>query len=86
MVWNSLALSSIPAAVAMVSTETSVMVRLGLVLSLPLVSYAMYNCLVNYTGAKPSEHYSVTKRPQYKQYQQSVNMFFPSPFQSKKLE
>ena len=27
MVWNSLALTSVPAAVAMVSTETSVMVR-----------------------------------------------------------
>jgi steroid 5-alpha reductase family enzyme len=37
--------------------------------------------LVHYTGAVPSEHYSVQKRPEYKAYQQSTNRFFPGPKQ-----
>ena len=39
----------------------------------------MYNCLVVYTGAIPSEHFSLQKRPGYAKYQQEVNMFFPGP-------
>ena len=27
------------------------------------VVFAMYQCLVHYTGAKPAEHYSLQKRP-----------------------
>ena len=39
----------------------------------------MYQCLVNYTGARPAEYYSMQKRPAYKKYQETVNMFFPGP-------
>lgn len=40
-------------------------------------SRIMYVTLVYLTGAIPSEHYSVQKRPAYKAYQQSTNIFFP---------
>ena len=81
MVWNSLALASIPSGLAMLTSglESSLLVRMGLVAGLPQVSLAMYNCLVTYTGAVPSEHYSLQKRPEYAKYQQEVNMFFPGP-------
>ena len=39
----------------------------------------MYQCLVNYTGAKPAEYYTVQKRPDYANYQKMVNMFVPGP-------
>jgi len=81
MVWNSLALASAPSCLAMLTSgqESSLLVRLGLVASLLQVSLAMYTCLVTYTGAVPSEHYSLQKRPEYARYQQEVNMFFPGP-------
>jgi steroid 5-alpha reductase family enzyme len=37
----------------------------------------MYTTLVYYTGAIPSEYYSLKKRPDYKKYQGTTNMFFP---------
>ena len=81
MVWNSLALASLPSGLAMLTTglEPSLLVRLGLMAGLPQLSLAMYTCLVTYTGAVPSEHYSLQKRPDYAKYQQEVNMFFPGP-------
>ena len=51
--------------------------KTGVTLGVLLVSWAMYQCLVNYTGAKPSEFYSVQKRPDYVRYQATVNMFIP---------
>ena len=48
-------------------------------LGLVFVSYAMYQCLVNYTGAAPAEFYSAQKRPDYARYQKMVNMFVPGP-------
>ena len=50
------------------------------------VSQAMYKCLVHYTGAVPSEHYSLIKRPDYAQYQKQVSMFFPNPWTSNKID
>ena len=41
------------------------------------VSRIMYLSLVYLTGAVPSEYYSLKKRPEYKQYTEEVNMFFP---------
>ena len=81
MVWNSLALASAPSGLALLTSglEPSLLVRLGLVASLPQLSLAMYKCLVTYTGAIPSEHYSLQTRPEYAKYQQEVNMFFPGP-------
>jgi steroid 5-alpha reductase family enzyme len=42
-------------------------------------SWKMYSTLVYHTGAVPSEHYSVLKRPEYKAYQEKTNRFFPGP-------
>jgi len=44
----------------------------------------MYTTLVYYTGAVPSEFYSVQKRPEYKHYQQTTNIFFPGPVKKAK--
>ena len=43
------------------------------------ISYVMYQCLVNYTGARPAEYYSSKSRPGYAKYQARVNMFIPGP-------
>lgn len=40
-------------------------------------SVMMYITLVYLTGAIPAEYYSVRKRPEYKRYQETTNMFFP---------
>ena len=46
--------------------------------ALMYTSRLMYNTLVYYTGAIPSEYYSVQKRLGYKDYQKQTAMFFPS--------
>jgi steroid 5-alpha reductase family enzyme len=78
MVWNALVIAAIPSWLALYSTEHVVVFAL-LGLGLLLVSHFMYTTLVRYTGAVPSEYYSVQKRPEYKSYQQTTNMFFPGP-------
>ena len=60
-------------------TQSSLLVSGLLVVCLVNVSYAMYTCLVTYTGAVPAEHYSREKREGYADYQRRVNMFFPGP-------
>lgn len=76
MVWNALVIASIPSWVELYSHE--VFWVWGLIgLSLLYVSKIMYTTLVFYTGAVPSEHYSVEKRPEYKEYQKTTNRFFP---------
>jgi len=78
MVWNSLILTSIPSLLAMVQSEQENLVtKAGLVMGVVAISWAMYQCLVNYTGAKPAEYYSLKKRPGYARYQETVNMFIP---------
>jgi steroid 5-alpha reductase family enzyme len=77
MVWNSLVLTSLPSLVTLWESDENMFVKTGLTLSLFSCSYAMYNCLTVYTGAIPSEYYSIQKRPAYKDYQKTVNMFFP---------
>ena len=51
---------------------------------LVFVSRVMYSTLVYYTGAVPSEYYSVRKRPEYEAYQQETNRFFPGPSRSRR--
>lgn len=78
MVWNALIIAAIPSFLTLFDTEhlaTSALLGLGLV----FVSRIMYQTLVVYTGAVPAEYYSVQKRPAYKVYQQTTNMFFPGP-------
>jgi steroid 5-alpha reductase family enzyme len=51
-----------------------------------MISWMMYQCLVNYTGAKPAEYYTVQKRPDYANYQKMVNIFVPGPRKELKTE
>ena len=78
MVWNALIVMSLPAFVWMFpATHWSVWGALGV--SLVFISRLMYNTLVLFTGAIPSEYYSRKKRPGYKEYRRVTNMFFPGP-------
>merc|ERR1719391_1231824 len=75
MVWNSLILTTIPSSLQLLSEQS--LVSTLLIFGLFSISYIMYLCLVHYTGAVPSEHYSLKSRPGYVKYQKSVNMFIP---------
>ena len=76
MVWNSLILSSLPSLFYFYLAERN-LIWLGLLVSLFYLSIIMYETLVYYTGAIPSEYYSLKKRPDYKKYKKNTNMFFP---------
>ena len=76
MVWNALILTSIPSLIYHQS-NLDVVLWIGLLVSLLYVSRIMYTTLVYYTGAIPSEYYSVQKRPDYRKHQETTNMFFP---------
>ena len=78
MVWNSLILSSLPSLFHFYLAERN-LIWLGLLVSLFYLSIIMYKTLVYYTGAIPSEYYSLKKRPDYKKYKKNTNMFFPGP-------
>ena len=84
MVWNALIIISLPSWMALGSQE-SVVIWILLATGLLFVSYIMYSSLVHLTGAKPSEYYSLQKRPDYKQYTERVNMFFPGLPKKKKV-
>jgi len=78
MVWNSLVFTSLPSLLSMWQAgQETLLVMCGLTLGVLSVSWAMYQCLVHYTGARPAEFYSVQKRPSYASYQATVNMFIP---------
>ncbi len=76
MVWNALVIASVPSWLALHSQE-NIVSWLLLGLGLLFVSRVMYSTLVYATGAVPSEHFSAQKRPDYKDYQQRTNRFFP---------
>lgn len=78
MVWNGLIVAAIPSWLALQSTENT-LIWLLLGLGLLFTSKVMYTTLVYTTGAVPSEYYSAQKRPDYKDYQQTTNRFFPGP-------
>jgi steroid 5-alpha reductase family enzyme len=78
MVWNALVIAAIPSWLARYGHDNIVVwVLLGV--GLVNASRLMYITLVHYTGAKPAEYFSAQKRPAYKAYQQTTNMFFPGP-------
>ena len=78
MVWNGLIIASIPSFISLFDSETLwLWIMIGV--ALLYTSRIMYITLVYLTGAVPSEHYSAQKRPAYKSYQQSTNIFFPGP-------
>ena len=76
MIWNALILASFS---SLIYTE-KIYIFIGLLTSLLYVSFLMYQTLVFLTGAVPSEYYSLIKRPDYKKYQKTTNMFFPNLF------
>ena len=78
MVWNGLVIAAIPSWLALYERE-SLVIWLLLGTGLLFASRSMYVTLVYYTGAIPAEYYSVKKRPEYKAYQQTTNIFFPGP-------
>lgn len=81
MVWNGLVIAAIPSWLSLKALESEpVWLLLGI--GLLLASKFMYTTLVYTTGAVPSEYYSVQKRPDYKDYQQQTNRFFPGPRRS----
>ena len=65
---------------------TLIITKVGITWGLIMISWMMYQCLVNYTGAKPAEYYTVQKRPDYANYQKMVNMFVPGPRKELKTE
>ena len=78
MVWNGLIIASIPSFLALFESEVLwIWALIGI--ALLYTSRIMYITLVYLTGAVPSEYYSAQKRPAYKAYQQSTNIFFPGP-------
>ena len=78
MVWNGLIIASIPSYISLFDSEALwLWIMIGV--ALLYTSRIMYITLVYLTGAVPSEYYSVQKRPAYKAYQQSTNIFFPGP-------
>ena len=81
MVWNGLIIASIPSYISLFDSEALwLWIMIGV--ALLYTSRIMYITLVYLTGAVPSEYYSVQKRPAYKAYQQSTNIFFPGPKKS----
>ena len=78
MVWNAMIIASLSSLIIAFSTDQQV-VWIIIVVGLFYISYIMYTTLVYYTGAVPSEFYTLQKRPNYKAYQEQTNMFFPGP-------
>jgi len=86
MCWNSLVLTAIPSALDLGNTvietnhhhhTTSWIARFGIWVLLACLSRTFYDCLLYWTGAEPAESRSVKRRPLYKEYQKSTNVFFP---------
>ena len=76
MIWNGLIIASFSSLLV----NNSMIVFLGTTTSLLYITILMYQTLVFLTGAIPSEHYSLIKRPDYIKYKQTTNMFFPNFF------
>jgi steroid 5-alpha reductase family enzyme len=79
--WIALVALALPSLWAL-RTQVATAAFVVLALALAWVVYLMYSTLVHYTGAVPAEHFSRLKRPDYAQYQASVNRFFPGPRRS----
>lgn len=75
MGWNGVVVASIPSWWALRETE-NVVVWLALAAAIAMVSCVMYVTLVYYSGAVPSEYYSVQKRPDCAEYHKGTNRFF----------
>lgn len=76
LVWTGIVIAAVPSWLALQEIDsTPVWALLGL--GGAAASLMMYITLVFLTGAIPAEYYSARKRPEYKRYQETTNMFFP---------
>lgn len=78
MVWNALICTSIPSLLFYYDSNNK-LIWIALALATLFISRLMYTTLVYYTGAVPSEYYSLQKRPDYQKYQEETAIFFPFP-------
>ena len=76
MIWNGLIIASFSSLLV----NNTMLIFLSTTTSLLYITILMYQTLVFLTGAVPSEYYSLMKRPDYKRYKQTTNMFFPNFF------
>jgi steroid 5-alpha reductase family enzyme len=90
MVWNGLIIMAIPSwlrletlSIAFLNDQQSKILWVLIGIGLLYTSKMMYTTLVYTTGAVPSEHFSIEKRPDYKEYQKTTNRFFPGPKKEK---
>ena len=81
MVWNGLTIASIPSILEFSESNLMFYTLIG---SFAAIVYMMYDFLVYQTGAMPAEFFSEQKRPDYKNYQATTNMFFPGLSKLKK--
>jgi len=85
MCWNSFLIMCIPSCYKFMEmiikqqkhTILAFSIITALVLNIIYISRMFYDCLLFWTGAMPSELRSLERRPQYRDYQQSVPMFIP---------
>ncbi len=76
LVWSGIVIAAVPSWLALRSVEAGyIWGTLGI--GSVAASLMMYITLVYLTGAIPAEYYSVRKRPEYRRYQETTNMFFP---------
>ena len=76
MIWNGLIIASFSSLLV----NSSMLIFLSTTTSLLYITILMYQTLIFLTGAIPSEYYSLIKRPDYKSYKKTTNMFFPNFF------
>ena len=76
LVWTGIVIAALPSWWSLHGTEAQYLWVLLGVGGLG-ASAMMYITLVHLTGEVPSEYYSVRKRPEYRRYQETTNMFFP---------
>jgi len=81
MAWNSIMISSLPSLYWFYQNRQNngveTWVIAGWVATLIIMSRFFYDCLMYWTGSEPAEHFSVKKRPKYKDYQRTTRVFFP---------
>lgn len=79
MCWNSFVLMALPSAVdlAVANQENNLAASVGVFVVLFQTTRMFYDCLIYWTGAAPAESRSVSRRPNYKEYQRTTNVFFP---------
>lgn len=78
MCWNSFLIMAIPSAIDLASDKTQpFMAKFGVFIILFSTSRLFYDCLIYWTGAAPAESRSVKRRPMFKDFQKTTNVFFP---------